>query len=326
MQYRRMGKTGLQLSELGFGSWVNFATGVQFNDAKNLMAAAYDAGINFYDNAEGYEAGKSEELMGNVISKLQWTRDSYVISSKVFWGGDKPTQRGLSRKHVFDACHGALKRFNVDYLDLYYCHRPDIDTPIGETVEAMTDLVRQGKVMYWGTSEWNAQQISEAMGIAQARNLVAPVVEQPEYNMLRRNKVEGEFRPLYEKGLGLTTFSPLASGLLTGKYIDGIPTGSRFSLDDYQWLKDILMDNPDDLDKIRKLDRLARDIGVPLHHLALCWLLTNEQVSSVILGVSKLAQLEDNLAALNSKGALSHEVMAQIENILQNKPAEPQRF
>ncbi len=326
MQYRRMGQTGLQLSEFGFGSWVNFGKTVDTHLAKNLMAAAFDAGINFYDNAEGYEGGESEKVMGQAIKDLGWSRDAFVVTSKVFWGGDKPTQRGLSRKHVFDACHAALRRLQVDYLDVYYCHRPDVDTPISETVEAMTDLVRQGKVMYWGTSEWNAQQITEAKGVAQARNLVAPVVEQPEYNMLRRSKVEGEFAPLYAQGLGLTTFSPLASGLLTGKYLNGIPTGSRFSLEDYQWLKDILLDNHTDMDKIQRLVYLADDVGMPLHHMALNWLLTNSHVSSVILGVSNLEQLNDNLKALENRKSITAEVLKNIETVLQNKPDGPMRF
>lgn len=328
MDYRRMGNTGLQLSEFSFGSWVNFANQVQLNDAKNLLAAAYDNGINFYDNAEGYEGGASEKLMGQAIAELGWSRDSYVVSSKVFWGGDKPTQRGLSRKHVFDACHAALSRLRVDYLDLYYCHRPDIDTPIAETVEAMTDLVRQGKVMYWGTSEWNAQQITEAKGVAEARNLVAPVVEQPEYNMLNRHKVEGEFAPLYPKGLGLTTFSPLASGLLTGKYQNGIPDDSRLALPGYEWLRDMLMGEGSQqrMDKIARLQQLAGEQGLPLHHLALLWLLHNHRVSSVILGVSKLSQLEDNLAAIQNKAIMTDQLYQQINNILDNAPPPPQRF
>ena len=327
MKYRRLGSSGLQLSELGLGSWVTFGKQVNLKAATEIMAKAYDAGINFFDNAEGYEAGVSEQLMGDAIAKLGWSRDSYVVSSKVFWGGDKPTQRGLSRKHVFDACHSALKRLRVDYLDLYYCHRPDIDTPITETVRAMHDLVSQGKVMYWGTSEWSAQQITEAWAAAKADHLTGPVMEQPEYNMLMRNKVEQEFLPLYTlTGLGITSFSPLSSGLLTGKYLNGIPQGSRLSLPGYEWLRDIILGERNQLTKLRALNDLASSLDMPMHHLALNWCLSNPHVSSVILGVSKIAQLEDNLAALERRDAITREVLAQIDDILQNKPAAPVRW
>lgn len=327
MKYRRLGNSGLQLSELGLGSWVTFGKQVDLKAATEIMAKAYDAGINFYDNAEGYEAGVAEQLMGDAIAKLGWSRDSYVVSSKVFWGGDKPTQRGLSRKHVFDACHAALKRLRVDYLDLYYCHRPDIDTPIAETVRAMHDLVSQGKVMYWGTSEWSAQQISEAVAAAKADHLIGPVMEQPEYNMLMREKVEREFLPLYDLiGLGITSFSPLSSGLLTGKYLDGVPEGSRLSLPGYEWLREIILGERNQLDKLRALNDLADSLGMPLHYLALNWCLSNSRVSSVILGVSKVAQLDDNLAALEHRDKVTPEVLAQIDDILQNKPAAPVRW
>lgn len=327
MHYRRLGRSGLQLSELSLGSWVTFGKQVDLDAAKNIMASAYDAGINFFDNAEGYESGEAERLMGQAISELGWSRDSFVVSSKVFWGGDKPTQRGLSRKHVFDACHAALSRLQVDYLDLYYCHRPDIDTPIYETVRAMHDLVSQGKVMYWGTSEWSAQQITEAWAIAKAENLIAPVMEQPQYNMLVRDKVEAEFAPLYElMGLGITSFSPLASGLLTGKYLNGVPEDSRLALPGYEWLRDMLIGEGNKLAQIQQLDALAKQIDLPLHHLALNWTLANQNVSSVILGVSKLSQLEDNLQAVSQRDKLSAEVMAQIDEILGNKPAEPVRW
>lgn len=327
MNYRRLGRSGLQISELSLGSWVTFGKQVHLNDAKNIMAAAYEAGINFFDNAEGYEAGEAEKLMGQAIQELGWSRDSYVVSSKVFWGGEKPTQRGLSRKHVFDACHAALARLQVDYLDLYYCHRPDVETPIYETVRAMHDLVTQGKVMYWGTSEWSAQQITEAWAVAKAENLHAPVMEQPEYNLLKREKVEGEFRPLYElTGLGITSFSPLASGLLTGKYLEGVPEGSRLSLPGYEWLRDMLVGENNKLAQVRQLAELADEIGMPLHHLALNWCLSNPNVSSVILGVSKLAQLEDNLKAVEQAERLTLEVKEKIDAILANKPAEPIRW
>ena len=329
MQYRRMGNTGLALSEFSFGSWVTFGNQVNQKAANNLMAAAYDAGINFFDNAEGYEAGESERLMGKAISDLGWSRDSFVVSSKVFWGGSKPNQKGLSRKHVFDACHAALQRLRVDYLDLYFCHRPDVDTPISETVAAMTDLVRQGKVMYWGTSEWNAQQITEAWAFAKAENMVAPVVEQPEYNLINRAKVEGEFAPLYTlTGMGLTIWSPLSSGLLTGKYLTGVPEGSRLSLPEYAWLRKSKMGdgNSDELNKIQQLAEVASDLDVPMHHLALNWCLANENVSTVILGVSKMSQLKDNLNARETAGVLTPDVLQQLDDILQNKPAAPTRF
>jgi voltage-dependent potassium channel beta subunit len=324
-----MGKTGLQLSEFSFGSWVTFGNQVDQKAAKNLMAAAYDAGINFFDNAEGYGAGESERLMGKAISDLGWSRDSFVVSSKVFWGGEKPNQKGLSRKHVFDACHAAMQRLRVDYLDLYFCHRPDVDTPIAETVAAMTDLVRQGKVMYWGTSEWSAQQITEAWAFAKAENMVAPVVEQPEYNLINRTKVEGEFTPLYSlTGMGLTIWSPLSSGLLTGKYLNGVPAGSRLSLPEYAWLRKSKMGdgNSNELNKIQQLAEVATDLDVPMHHLALNWCLANKNVSTVILGVSKLSQLEDNLKAGESADVLTSDVMDRLDTILQNKPAGPARF
>jgi voltage-dependent potassium channel beta subunit len=329
MKYRHMGKTGLQLSEFSFGSWVTFGNQVDQKAAKDLMSAAYDAGINFFDNAEGYGAGESERLMGKAISDLGWSRDSFVVSSKVFWGGEKPNQKGLSRKHVFDACHAAMQRLRVDYLDLYFCHRPDVDTPIAETVAAMTDLVRQGKVMYWGTSEWNAQQITEAWAFAKAENMVAPVVEQPEYNLINRTKVEGEFTPLYTlTGMGLTIWSPLSSGLLTGKYLNGVPAGSRLSLPEYAWLRKSKMGdgNSDELNKIQQLAEVARDLDVPMHHLALNWCLANKNVSTVILGVSKLSQLEENLKARESADVLTSDVMDRLDTILQNKPAGPARF
>lgn len=327
MEYRRLGKSGLQVSEFGLGSWVTFGKQVNLEAAKQIMTAAYDAGINFFDNAEGYESGESERLMGQAIQQLGWSRDSFVVSSKVFWGGDKPTQRGLSRKHVFDACHAALERLRVDYLDLYYCHRPDIDTPIYETVRAMNDLIVQGKVMYWGTSEWSSQQITEAWAVAKAENLHPPVMEQPQYNMMVRDKVESEYLPLYElTGLGTTIFSPLASGLLTGKYLNGVPEDSRLSLPGYEWLRDLLIGENNKLEQISQLNTLAAEIGMPLHHLALNWCLRTPHVSSVILGVSKVEQLEDNLKALSWKTKLSDDVWSRVDEILGNKPADPQRF
>ena len=329
MDYRRLGKSGLKVSEFSFGSWVTFGKQVDGNDAKSLMTIAYDAGINFFDNAEGYEAGNSELVMGQALHSLGWTRDSYIVSSKVFWGGEKPTQRGLSAKHVTEACHAALRRLQVDYLDLYFCHRPDIDTPIEETVRAMHNLIAQGKVLYWGTSEWSAQQITEAHAVARAAGLTPPTMEQPQYNLIERQKVEADYVPIYDTyGLGTTIWSPLASGILTGKYNAAIPNDSRMTLPGYEWLKDMLASDAGQakLAKTRSLNELADKAGLPLAHLALLWCLANPRVSTVILGASRASQLSDNLAALKSKAKLTPEVMAEIETIMANKPAAAQRF
>jgi len=329
MEYRRLGKSGLKVSELSLGSWVTFGKQVDESEAMALMSLAYDAGINFFDNAEGYEAGESEALMGAALEKLGWSRDSYSLSSKVFWGGDKPTQRGLSRKHVTEACHAALKRLRVDYLDLYFCHRPDIDTPIEETVWAMHNLVTQGKVLYWGTSEWSAQQLTEAWAVAKDLKITPPVMEQPQYNLFVREKVESDYLPLYDlMGLGTTIWSPLASGILTGKYNDGIPADSRLNLPGYEWLKKNLEseEGQQRLAKIRRLAQLAGEMGMPIHHLALLWCLLNPHVSTVILGASRKSQLEDNLKALEGKSKLTPDVIERIETIMGNKPAGPQRF
>lgn len=329
MEYRRLGKSGLKVSELSLGSWVTFSKQVDEKEALALMGLAYDEGVNFFDNAEGYEAGESEALMGAALSKLGWSRDSYAVSSKVFWGGSKPTQKGLSRKHVTEAAHAALKRLRVDYLDLYFCHRPDIDTPIEETVWAMHNLITQGKVLYWGTSEWTAQQLTEAWAVARANNLIGPQMEQPQYNLFVREKVEHDYLPLYDlMGLGTTIWSPLASGALTGKYNDGIPADSRMNLPGYEWLKKEWTSEAGKakLETIRKLAALAKEIGLPVHHLALLWCLANPHVSTVILGASKKAQLEDNLSALKSKAKLTPDVIEQIETIMGNKPKAFERY
>ena len=329
MDYRRLGKSGLQVSEFSFGSWVTFGKQVDGGDAISLMSTAYDAGVNFFDNAEGYEAGNSETLMGDALASLKWTRDSYIVSSKVFWGGTKPTQRGLSAKHVTEACHAALKRLKVDHLDLYFCHRPDIDTPIEETVRAMHNLIAQGKVLYWGTSEWSAQQITEAHLVARANNLTPPTMEQPQYNLFERQKVEADYAPIYDTfGLGTTIWSPLASGLLTGKYNDGIPSDSRVNLPGYEWLREQVQsdDGKARLGMVKALAQLAAEVGLPVHHLALLWCLQNPRVSTVILGASRSTQLQDNLSALASKPKMTPEVMEAIEAIVQNRPEQPQRF
>ena len=300
MQYRRLGSTGLQLSALSFGAWVTFGNQIGRDESRNLIAAAYDHGVNFFDNAEGYANGEAEKVMGDVIADLRLPRDGWCVSSKVFFGSaqePRPTQKGLSRKHVHDACHAALKRLRVDYLDLYFCHRPDPQTPIAETVRAMDALVQQGKVLYWGTSEWSAEQIREAHRIAQAQHLVAPTMEQPQYNLLDRQRVEIEYAPLYaEFGMGSTIFSPLASGLLTGKYNDGIPADSRLAQEGLGWLQRGL--HGDRIDRLRAYTALAAELGVAPGTLAIAWCLQNPNVSTVMLGASKLSQLLQNFEAL----------------------------
>ncbi|MGZ2460115.1 voltage-dependent potassium channel beta subunit [Rhizobium anhuiense] len=279
--------------------------------------------------AEGYESGKSEIVMGEALRSLGWSRDSFVVSSKVFWGGQKPTQRGLSRKHVTDACHAALKRLQVDYLDLYFCHRPDIDTPIEETVRAMHDLVAQGKVLYWGTSEWSAQQLTEAYAVARDLRITPPTMEQPQYNIFERQKVESDYLPLYELiGLGTTIWSPLASGVLTGKYNDGVPADSRMNLPGYEWLKEKWSSDAGraQLRQVGELAKLADEIGISITHLALLWCLANRNVSTVILGASRASQLQDNLAALSHRQKMTSDVLDRIDMIAGNKPEEPRRF
>ena len=329
MEYRRLGTSGLKVSALSLGSWVTFGKQLDMSDAKTLLKTAYDAGINFFDNAEVYEAGESEKIMGDAIEGLGLPRDTFAVSSKVFWGGDKQMQLGLSAKHVRDACDAALKRLKVDYLDLFFCHRPDIDTPIEETVRAMHNLIQQGKVIYWGTSEWSAQQITEAHAVARAHNLTPPTMEQPQYNLFHRDKVEAEFAPLYKNfGLGTTIWSPLASGMLTGKYNDGIPGDSRLALSGYEWLRDLWTneDGQQKLEKVRQLTALAKDIGISITHLSLAWCLKNPNVSTVILGASRLVQLEDNLKSLDAIEKLTPKVMKSIETIVANKPAAAERF
>ncbi|MBI4922938.1 MAG: aldo/keto reductase [Devosia nanyangense] len=329
MDYRRLGKSGLKVSEFSFGAWVTFGKQVDVGDAADILGYAYDHGINFFDNAEGYEAGNAELVMGEAIAKLGWSRDTYAVSSKVFWGGPGPLNRGLSRKHVTDAAHAALKRLRVDYLDLYFCHRPDLDTPVEETVWAMHNLVTQGKVLYWGTSEWTAQQITEAYAVAQRDRITPPTMEQPQYNLFARNKVEGDYLPLYDLlGLGTTIWSPLASGFLTGKYNDGIPADSRVNLPGYEWLKAELesAEGKRKIEQVKQLAVLAKEIGLPIHHMALLWCNANPHVSTVILGASRKSQLEDNLKALDHKAKITPDVLKRIDELLGNKPAGPQRY
>lgn len=323
MKYRRLGKSGLQLSALSFGSWVTFSTQVQDDSAIEMMKLAYDSGVNFFDNAEVYAGGESEIIMGRALKKLAWGRDTYCVSSKVFWGGEKPTQVGLSRKHVFDTCHAALKRLQTDYLDLYFCHRPDLYTPILETVWAMNDLIRQGKILYWGTSEWAAQQLTEAHACARDYRLIGPTMEQPEYNLFNREKVEKDYLPLYENyGLGTTIWSPLASGILSGKYDHGIPDGSRLSLPGYEWLKK-RYETPDGkarIEKAVKLGEIAKSLEMSTAQLSLAWCLKNPNVSTVILGASKIAQLKENLEVMSHLPKVTDLVVSEIEAVMQTKP------
>jgi voltage-dependent potassium channel beta subunit len=321
MQYRRLGKSGLQLSALSFGAWVTFGKQVGRSLARDLLAMAHDRGVNFFDNAETYNHGVAETLMGDVLADLRFPRDSYCVSSKVFFGAVEhplPTQRGLSRKHVLEACHQALQRLRVEHLDLYFCHRPDPDTPIEETVAAMDTLVRQGKVLYWGTSEWSAEAISDAHRIARENHLYAPVMEQPQYNLLHRERVEQEYAPLYAQyGMGTTIWSPLASGLLSGKYNDGMPTDGRLAQPGYEWLREaILEQGGDKIAKVRRLAPIAADLGVSLAQLSIAWCLANPHVSTVMLGASRLEQLEQNLDALEVVAKLDAGVLKRIDEAL----------
>jgi len=319
MQYRRLGSSGLQLSALSFGAWVTFGHQVGRGGARELLAAAHDHGINFFDNAEGYADGEAERVMGDALADLRLPRDSWCVSSKVFFGSSqspRPTQKGLSRKHVHDACHDALKRLRVDYLDLFFCHRPDPDTPIAETVLAMDTLVRQGKVLYWGTSEWPTQAIREAHKIARAHHLVAPTMEQPQYNLLHRERVELEYAPLYrELGLGTTVWSPLASGLLTGKYNDGVPDDARLGQEGYAWLQKWVLGDSDSrrVERARAFTDLAKELGVAPAPLAIAWCLRNPHVSTVLLGATRTEQLLQNLEALDLVERLDDATWARLE-------------
>ena len=322
MKYRKLGKSGLKISELSFGSWVTFNKQVNSGLAERMFGTCFDAGVNFFDNAEGYEAGESEIVMGKALSALNRPRDSYCVSSKVFFGSNKkpsPTQFGLSKKHVTEACHQALKRLQVDYLDLYFCHRADPDTPIGETVWAMHNLITQGKILYWGTSEWTAEEITEAYEFAEKNHLSPPTMEQPQYNLLDRKRFEIEYKPIFEKyGMGTTTWSPLASGALTGKYLEGIPEGSRASLDGYEWLKKSMVESErgqERMTKVATLAPIAEEMEVKLANLAIAWCLLNENVSTVILGASKVEQLEENLKSVEVLPLLNQEVINKLSSI-----------
>lgn len=318
MEYRRLGPTGLKLSALSLGAWVTFGRQLGLESVKSMLALAHERGVNFFDNAEIYGNGEAELLMGRALRELGWARDAYIVSSKAFFGSvanPAPTQRGLSRKHLIEACHQALGRLQLEYLDLYYCHRPDPDTPIGEVVDTMDLLIRQGKVLYWGTSEWPAAALREAIDHAERHHRFAPVVEQPQYNLLHRERVEREYAPLYERpGLGLTVWSPLASGILTGKYQQGIPDGSRMQLPGLEWLRERL--NDDTREAVRRLRPIADALGLPLSQFAIAWCLTNPRVSSVILGASSTEQLAQNLDSLEALPKLDAAVLARTERAL----------
>lgn len=325
MNYRKLGKSGLQVSELSFGSWITFANQIDNSVSEQLMDMAYDAGVNFFDNAEVYAAGQSEVVMGNILKKKTWARDTYIISSKAFFGagGKLPTQRGLHRKHLVEACNAALTRLQMDYLDLYFCHRPDKETPMEETVWTMHQLIMQGKILYWGTSEWSAQEIMEAHMVAKQYNLIGPTMEQPQYNMLTRRKVEVEYAQIYKTvGLGTTIWSPMASGFLSGKYNSGIPNDTRLTRDELSWLseKTIVAEN---IEKAKKLTALANEIGTTMPKMAIAWCLKYPNVSTAILGASKPEQLKETLSSADVVPLLTNEVMEKIEVILDNKPSHP---
>ena len=318
MEYRRLGRAGLKVSVLSFGSWVTFGPQLDTDLAQDCLSAAYEAGVNFFDNAESYAGGESERIMGEAISKLGWPRQSFVVSTKVFWGlHNFPNMKNtLNRKYLFQAIDSSLERFGFDFVDLLFCHRADPNTPIEETVWAMHEIVSAGKALYWGTSEWTADEIRAAWDIADRHHLHKPVMEQPQYNLLTRRKVESEYARLYEDiGLGLTTWSPLASGLLTGKYLGGVPENSRASLPGYEWLRDMLTDATRSA-KVRSLKGVSDDLGCTLAQLAIAWCARNPRVSTVITGASRVEQVYENLKALDVLARLDDDVMARIEQAL----------
>lgn len=322
MEYRRLGKSGLKVSALSLGSWLTFGHQIEDKVAEELMDVAYDSGVNFFDNAEGYAGGKSELVMGKILKKKNWDRSSYIVSSKIYFGAEekKPNMIGLSKKHLFEGTHNALKRLQLDHLDMLFCHRPDKETPIEETVWAMHQLIQQGKVLYWGTSEWSASEIMQAHFFAEKNHLVPPSMEQPQYNMLWRDKLESEYLMLFRDfGMGTTIWSPLASGLLSGKYNDADPKDTRFNIESIGWLKDRLMVEGN-IKKVKDLKKLADKLNVPLVKLALAWCLKNPNVSTVILGASKTAQLKENLTALEVVPLLTDKIMDQIDQITGTKP------
>ena len=326
MEYRRLGKSGLQVSALSLGSWLTFGKQINNPTAEKLMAYAYNQGVNFFDNAEIYARGQSEVVMGKILKKMKWDRTSYVVSSKAFFGDgrNKPNQIGLSRKHLVEACHDAMRRLQVNYLDLYFCHRPDKNTPIEEVVWTMNHLIQQGKILYWGTSEWSAQEIMEAHMVAKEYRLIGPTMEQPQYNMFVRNKMEVEFNQIFKNiGMGTTIWSPLSSGVLTDKYLrKKFPKGTRLGMEGLEWLKEKALIQ-ERLPKVAALQQLAQKLDISLPRMAIAWALTNPNVSTVILGASKISQLKENLKAIEDVALLTPKVIAKIEIILANKPIPP---
>jgi voltage-dependent potassium channel beta subunit len=318
MNYRRLGQSGLKVSELSLGSWVTYGNQLGTAVARECMAAAYDAGVNFFDNAEVYAKGEAEVIMGEALRQLGWRRSSYIVSTKLYWGlNDGPNEKNtLNRKYLMQAIDGALARFKLDYVDLVFCHRADAETPIEETVRAMHDMISAGKALYWGTSEWSAAEIMAAWQLAERHHLHKPVMEQPQYNLLHRDRVEKEYARLYaDIGLGATVWSPLASGLLTGKYNDGVPADSRATLKGYEWLAERLTD-PSKLAVARRLVPVAADVGCTMAQLALAWCLKNPHVSTVITGASRAAQVSENMRALDVVAKLTPDVMARIDALL----------
>jgi voltage-dependent potassium channel beta subunit len=317
MEYRHLGRAGIRVSELSFGSWVTFHTQADVDAAKEMMAAAYDAGVNFFDNAEAYAGGKSEEIMGTALKQLKWRRSSYLVSTKLYWGLQDGVNENhtLNRKYLIEAINGSLQRFQLDYVDLLYCHRPDKTTPIEETVWAMHNIIEWGKAMYWGTSEWSAAEIVSATEIAERHHLHKPITEQPIYNLFERQRFSSEYERVYkEYGYGTTTFSPLSSGLLSGKYNQGIPEGSRSTLEGYDWLRDDVT-NKEKLAKVQALEPIAQELGCTLPQLAIAWCLKNPYVSSVITGASRVEQVHENMKASDVAPKLTPEILERIDEI-----------
>jgi voltage-dependent potassium channel beta subunit len=323
MEYRYLGRSGLKVSTLSFGSWVTFGDQMGEEPARDCMIAAYEAGVTFFDNAESYAGGRSEELMGRVLKQVGWKRSDLVLSTKVFWGGRGPNDKGLSRKHVIEGLHASLKRMQLEYFDILFCHRPDLHTPIEETVWAMNILLQKGLIFYWGTSEWTAEQIMQAHLVARRDHLIPPLCEQPQYHMLHRERVEVEYSRLYDEvGLGTTIWSPLASGLLTGKYNNGLPQGTRATLPGYEWLQKSLSGDQarQSIEKVKRLEPIARELGASLAQLAIAWCAKNPRVSTVITGASRAEQVRENMRALDVMNKLTPEVMGRIEEVLANRP------
>jgi voltage-dependent potassium channel beta subunit len=326
MEYRYLGNSGLQVSALSYGAWVTFGSQVDENAARQLMRTAFDAGVNFFDNAEVYADGEAERLMGSALKRLGWQRSEYLVSTKIFWGGDGLNQRGLSRKHILEGTDAALGRLGLDYVDLIFCHRADLHTPVEETVRAMNHVIDQGKALYWGTSEWPAQRIMEAIHVARRERLIPPLMEQPEYSLFHRTRLEVEYAPLFERfGLGSTIWSPLAGGLLTGKYSSGIPRESRSTLSGYEWLRSRFEgeDAARNMAKIERLTAIADQLDCTMAQLAIAWCVANPNVSTAILGASRNEQLEENLRAIDVVPRLVPDVMERIEETLDNAP-EPE--